>query len=175
MAVVHCRREDTEPLEFGIVAQSLKSGERKVLLEGGGDARYLSSGHIVYAVGGVVFAVPFDLGRISASGSPRPVIEGVRRSDVTGASQFAVADTGTLTYVSGPSDPITDDRRLALIDRAGAVTPLKLPMRAYETPRVSPDGRRLAVGDANDEVADIWIYELSGASEVPTSRVRQRG
>ncbi|MSO52787.1 MAG: hypothetical protein EXQ51_10330, partial [Acidobacteria bacterium] len=44
-----------------IVAQSLKSGERKVLIEGGSDARYLASGHLLYALSGTILAVPFDV------------------------------------------------------------------------------------------------------------------
>src|SRR5215831_18658065 len=43
-----------------IVLQSLKSGERKTLVDGTG-ARYLPSGHLLYAVGGTLFAAPFDL------------------------------------------------------------------------------------------------------------------
>ena len=36
-----------------IVVQSLPSGERKTILRGGSDARYLPTGHIVYALSGV--------------------------------------------------------------------------------------------------------------------------
>src|SRR5262249_58852814 len=43
-----------------IVVQSLTAGgERKILIEGGSDARYLPTGHLVYAIGGSLFAVPF--------------------------------------------------------------------------------------------------------------------
>ena len=59
-----------------IVAQSLKSGERRVLIEGGTDARYVTTGHLLYALGGVVFGAPFDLEGIKVSGPARPVIEG---------------------------------------------------------------------------------------------------
>ena len=46
-----------------IVVQSLRTSERKILVEGGADGRYVPTGHIVYAVGGTLFAVPFDLRR----------------------------------------------------------------------------------------------------------------
>ena len=62
-----------------IVVQSLTSGERKTLIEGGSDARYLPTGHLVYALGGVVFAVPFDLRQLAVTGGPVPVVEGVKR------------------------------------------------------------------------------------------------
>ena len=44
-----------------VVVQSLRTGERKTVLEGGSDARFVSTGHLIYAVGGVVFAARFDL------------------------------------------------------------------------------------------------------------------
>jgi hypothetical protein len=43
-----------------IVIQKLSTGERKPLLEGGSDARYVPTGHIVYALGSTLLAVPFD-------------------------------------------------------------------------------------------------------------------
>ncbi len=63
-----------------IVVQSLKSSERKTLVSGGSDGRYLPTGHLVYALGGVLFAVPFDLPRLAVTGGPVPIVEGVRRS-----------------------------------------------------------------------------------------------
>ena len=41
-----------------IVVQSLSTGERKVVLEGGYDARYLSTGHLVYALNGASWRRP---------------------------------------------------------------------------------------------------------------------
>src|SRR5207249_4414905 len=86
-----------------IVAQSLKTGERKTLVEGGSDARYLPTGHLVYALGGVLFAIPFDAARLQVSGGPVPIIEGVRRAGGgTGTAHFSVSPTGSLVYIPGP-------------------------------------------------------------------------
>lgn len=63
--------------------QSLDSGERKTLIEGGSDARYVPTGHIVYALSGTLLAVPFDVRRLQVTGGPTPVVEGVRRSATT--------------------------------------------------------------------------------------------
>ena len=56
-----------------IVAQSLRTGERTLLVEGGSDARYIPTGHLVYALGSVLFAVPFDVDRLEVSGGPVPL------------------------------------------------------------------------------------------------------
>ena len=70
-----------------VVVQSLKSGERKTLIEGGSDARYVPTGHLVYALGGTVFAVPFDLRRLQVTGGPVPIVEGVRRVAIPGTQR----------------------------------------------------------------------------------------
>ena len=84
-----------------IVVQSRSSGARRTLIEGGSDARYVPTGHILYAIGGVVFAVPFDAARQEVTGPAIPVVEGVRRTvaGTTGAAQFAVSHTGNLVYL----------------------------------------------------------------------------
>jgi Tol biopolymer transport system component len=146
-----------------IVVQSLQSGERKTLIEGGSDARYVPTGHLVYALGGSLYAVPFDAQRLVAKGAPVPVVEGVSRDTavVTGTGNFAFSSTGSLVYVRGPvsASALLD---IGLMDRKGKVEPLRLPPGRYEWPRVSPDGKRLAVASDDDKEATIWIYDLSG-------------
>ena len=70
--------------EARVVVQSLQTGERRTIVEGGSDAQYISSGHLIYAVGGILFAAPFDLDS-SERGVGLPVVEGVRR----GPQRFA--------------------------------------------------------------------------------------
>ena len=150
------------------MVQSLRSGERKTLLEGGSHARYVPTGHLVFARGGVLFAVPFDLKRLEVTGGAVPIVEGVWRTPGanSGAALFSVSDTGSLIYVPGPAAASSDQSDLALIDRKGVVTPLKVPPGVYEYPRVSPDGTRLVFGTSDGKTAVISTYELSGASAV---------
>src|ERR1051325_5855025 len=56
-----------------VVVQSLESRERKTVFEGGSAARYIPTGHLLYARGGTVFAVPFDVNRSRARGHAVPV------------------------------------------------------------------------------------------------------
>ena len=148
-----------------IVVQSLKSSERKTLVSGGSDGRYLPTGHLVYALGGVLFAVPFDLPRLAVTGGPVPIVEGVKRSSgSSGTAHFSVSITGSLVFVPGPASTSSARSDLALVDRNGAVQPLKLPPGAYEYPRLSPDGKRIAVGSDDGKDAIVWIYDVAGAS-----------
>ncbi len=151
-----------------IVAQSLRSGERKTLLEGGSHARYVPTGHLVFVRGGVLFAVPFDLKRLQVTGGRVPVVEGIWRTQIanSGAALFSVSDSGSLVYVPGPATAALGQSDLALIDRKGVATALKVPPGVYEYPRVSPDGTRLVFGTSDGKSAVISTYELSGVSAV---------
>ena len=151
--------------EGQIVVQSLESAKRTVLIEGGADARYLPTGHLVYAVGNVLYAIAFDADSLTVSGGPVPMVEGVSRSgSSTGAANFSVSDQGGLVYVSGAF--LSNDRTLALVGRDGVVEPLDVPPAQYLTPRVSPDGAKLVVQTAEDESNVLWVYDLSGDTQI---------
>ena len=149
-----------------IVVQSVKTGNRKTLVERGTSARYLPTGHIVYADRGNLLAVPFDIGRLEVTGGPVPVVEGVPRSETTGLAHFDVSSNGSLIYLPGPIEGGAATQSLAIVDRAGAGKPLALPQGSYLFPRVSPDGKRIAFSTDDGKEALVWIYEVSGASSM---------
>lgn len=147
-----------------IVAQSLKTGVRKVVHEGGSGGRYLPSGHLLYVRAGTVFAVPFDPVKLVKIGAEVPVLEGVRRAagGASGVADYSVSDNGTLVYVTGPPVGGVEGLQLVLADRQGATTVLKLQSGPYQTPRASPDGRSIAVGSDDGKDAFVSVYDLSG-------------
>ncbi len=101
-------------------------------------------------------AVPFDLAALEVTGDSVPVVQGVSQMSI-GSVDYAISDNGTLVYVPGSSQG--PELTLVWVDREGAVEPLGAPPGDYRDPRLSPDGRRLAVrnGVAN---LDIWVYDL---------------
>jgi eukaryotic-like serine/threonine-protein kinase len=143
--------------EAQIVVQSLDTSDRKVVLRGGRDARYLETGHIVFARAGTILAVPFDLGRLEVTGGPVALVEGVRDAGTTtGATHFSVSANGSLVYVVGSSVEAAQ-RTLVWVSRNGTEEPLTAPARAYGYPRLSPDGRQIAIELENQ----IWLYDRS--------------
>ena len=120
----------------------------------------------MFAVSGSLFAVRFDAATRTTIGDRVPILAGVQRASIVGATQFSVSTSGSLVYVSGPTNAISDLRVLSVHDRSGKTTTLKLPPREYSHPRASPDGARLAVATEGDRGADIWIYELAETSNI---------
>jgi serine/threonine-protein kinase len=144
-----------------VFIQSIRTGERRRIIEGGVFPRYLPTGHLVYMVEGTLMRVPFDATRRQVTGDSAPAVEGVNRA---GSAHFAVSDTGVLVYIPGPARGGQDD--VLLYDRKSAVTPLPLPRGSYSNPRVSPDGKQLAVQTSDGNQSVISIYDLSGASAI---------
>ena len=153
-----------------IVVESVVSGERRVLRQGGSDGRYLPTGHLVYAYQDVLYGAVFDLDRLEVTGETVPIVSGVRRVDApggnTGAAFFGVSTNGTLVYVPGTSSAPAGSTGLAWVAADGTRTALNLSQGRYAHPRLSPGGKWLAVERQSGATADIWIYETSGATEM---------
>jgi len=150
-----------------IIVMSRRSGQRNVVLQGGSGARYVDTGHIVYSIGTNLLAVPFGIRQLKVTGDPVSIVNNVMRSPAfeDGPANFDVSKNGTLMYASG-NYAIGDMLRvLAVIDKTGRATVIPgLPPGSYATPRVSPDGKYLAVETTDD--GSIGVYELSGKSQL---------
>jgi Tol biopolymer transport system component/predicted Ser/Thr protein kinase len=153
-----------------IVVRTLPAGERRTLIEGGSDPRYLPTGHLLFVRSGTLFGVPFDVNRLEVKGRPIPVVDGVARvisgRASNGLTQLGISATGSLVYATGPASASSAQPRLAVIDRTGKLEELKLPAGFYERPRVSPDGSQLALGSEESGGTHIWIHDLSGKSSI---------
>jgi eukaryotic-like serine/threonine-protein kinase len=140
-----------------VVVQSVGTGEWRNLIEGT-SPRYASSGHLVYAQGGNLMAVPFDVRRLEVTGVAVPVVEGVFQSQVSGAAEYDLSATGSLVYVSGGTHAA--QHRLLWVSRTGVEEPLAAPAHSYVAPRLSPDGRQVAVGIQEGDT-QVWLYDLT--------------
>jgi tRNA A-37 threonylcarbamoyl transferase component Bud32 len=135
-----------------------KSRSAKTLIVGGTNATYSPSGHIVYARAGKLLAVPFDTARNEVTGAPVDVLDGVMTSGDTGSAEFSISRRGDLAYVPGRA--AGGHRTLVWIDRSGKTEPLPLPPASYLYPRLSPDGRYLAV-EVEGPNHDLHIYDFA--------------
>jgi serine/threonine-protein kinase len=165
----------TETWDDGLIAVgSIATGQYKIVLEGGSHARYSRSGHLVYARGGNLLAVPFDLERLAVTGQPVRVLSSVMTSP-QGSANFALSENGTLVYAPGLSR--TEDRRVVWVDRQGRVEPIIDTPRPFSATSLSPDGHYLAlqvlsglttivIHDIERKTITRWTSEWDNAAPV---------
>jgi serine/threonine-protein kinase len=142
---------------IGVV--SLETGQYQPFLEGTGFARYLPTGHVLYAKDGSVLAVPFDVRRLGVTGPPLAVLSDVQMSP--GGHLYADLDgstSGALVYV--PGAPRLVESSLFRVDRKGRAERLTPMMRSWRHPRLSPDGRHLAVMVDDLATSDVWVLDI---------------
>ncbi len=149
-----------------LVALSLKTSKQKTLIEGALSGRYLSSGHLIFARGETVLAVPFDLRTIELTGAPVAVLEGVAFIPENGLSQFAISDNGVLAFL--PSSFVFGEQKLVSVDRGGKSQTIREKLHVHFGLRLSPDGRRIAMGLREaGHAPDVWILDLARGSLSP--------
>jgi hypothetical protein len=85
----------------------------------------------------------------------------------TSQPPVAVSRSGTLVYLSGSSLA-----HLVKVDERGRQTALAIDPRAFQAPRLSPDGRRLAVGVGGQTQQEVWVYDVSAST---SSRISEAG
>jgi hypothetical protein len=150
-----------------VAVKSFVTGEQKLLVEDAADARYVMSGHVVYARVGTLLAQPFDVTRLTVTGKPVGVVEDVMQ-DVnspftignSGTAQFSVSSNGTLAYLPGGTAP-EGDYVTVWVNRTGVDTEVGIPSRSVAgRPRISPDGLRIAL----PALEGIGIFDLARQS-----------
>ena len=155
---------DSNPSDWAISIAPLDDPDARVHIENGSDPRYLHTGHILFARGGKLLAVPLDVNRLEVTGAPFVVLENIMHGEGgantnlnLGAAQFSTADTGTLAYVpGGVYDPTINE--LLLVTKLGDVTRLSVSPGSYTVPRFSPAGDRTAYITRADR--RIYVYDL---------------
>ncbi len=135
--------------------QSLRTGERTTVARGGYYARYVPSGHLLYAQTGTLFAAPMDLARPALTERAKPVASDLADPTSSGFAQFDYSQTGTLAFVRGKHP----EQRLGWLDSTGRIEMSRQPAAAYNPAvRFSPDGKRLAMAEIGSDGVDVWVY-----------------
>jgi len=148
-----------DSMHLGLV--SMNDGAVTDLGVNGTNPHYVASGHIVFArgTGGLVLAAPFSLPTRQITGPAVVLVEGVWMGG-GGAAGFAVADNGAMAYHGGG---IGQRRELVVVSTLGVARPIAGDRMQFESPRVSPDGKRVAVNvDARETIV---VDPLTGARE----------
>jgi serine/threonine-protein kinase len=153
---------DYEDAQIDVV--SLETGRRRHLLRGASQVRVTANGALLLGRDGEVFALPLGSTNGGAVDGATHVLSGVGGVPSSGIVYFDIARNGTLAYVE--RDPHAAEFELCWVSSDGRIEPLQLPPREYRVPRVSPDGKKLAVaiGPGRGRPSDIWICDLVSGS-----------
>jgi serine/threonine-protein kinase len=182
--ILFTARNGTDMNSSDVVLQPLPEGERRILVKGAADARYLGSGHLLYLTRGTLMGAAFDPEAIALTGEPVALLDNVMQAvnaynggAETGAGQFAVAAAGTLVYVPGGIHP-EQTTSMAWVDRQGRETALKEAPGPISHPRISPDGSRVAFVRNRKESRDrdVWLHDVQrGTLDLRSRRLRGAG
>ncbi|MEJ2187388.1 MAG: protein kinase, partial [Gemmatimonadota bacterium] len=116
-------------------------------------------GTLVYVLpSGALMGVRFDLESGHATGNPVGLGPTVTTT-VQGTSVAALSPTGTLVY-----QPAAGEAALGWVDLHGRFTPLVSRPQAYAYPRLSPDGKRIAMSISAAGRSDIWLYDIASGT-----------
>jgi Tol biopolymer transport system component len=158
-------RRDPDTSASEIVVHTIASGETTLLFPGK-QPTYIDPGYLVYVDPRLgLVARTFDAGTL-AVGNPVPFIQDVLHMSLGGGAQYRLSASGTLIYVRGSVQAGAEGRTLAIADSSGIVEALEVPANTYVAPRVSPDGRQLALQIGRGSDAQIFVYDLAGGSEM---------
>lgn len=151
---------------IGVV--SLDNGSTTILDLQGSFPLGVLDGYLIYTTaGGAVMAAQYDAGKRKVIGVPVPVIDQVANETGNPNSYADLSHDGTLVYLSGLSQ-----RQVMMVTSAGAAHPILPDAGGYGWPRLSPDGKRIAITVSTPSRSDVWIYDLPSG---PLTRVTTEG
>jgi hypothetical protein len=144
-----------------IFVGSLDSDEKKVIANASTNAIYADPGYLVYWRDNALVAQRFDLRSYSLAGEPRIVSDAVQYFPQTNFAVFAVAGKTLVAQTSAGRS--VSKSQLIWFDRRGKQVGTVGPPDLVANPKLSPDGRRVAVDqtDTDGRHVNVWIHELT--------------
>ena len=139
-----------------VAVQSLKTGQQRVLSRGT-QPRWAGPSHVVFAWADGLWVAPFDARALETAGPSVRLVDSVRPR-YGGAADYDIARDGSLVYVPTGSET---QSTVVWVDLQGRTTTIIPEESVYSSPRLSPDGTRLAlVVRSIDGAVDIWAHDL---------------
>jgi Tol biopolymer transport system component len=145
-----------DPSRFGIFYASLDGKTNRLLTQSHGAGEY-ASGYLLFHIQTRVVAQRFDPDTGELSGEPMKVVEGVQHDRGVWRSVFSASQTGLLVYHEGVTAALKT--RLEWLDRTGKQIGV-VGEEPYNSARISPDGKKIAVM-IGDPSADLWTIDIA--------------
>jgi eukaryotic-like serine/threonine-protein kinase len=158
--VIYASWTGSSPTTARIAIVPLGGGESTIFDLKGMMPLGVIDGTLVYITAtGAMMGVPIDVERRRLLGSPVVLIDHIALNAGTGLAFASLSPTGTLVYQSG-----TSLSRVVVVGKDGGARALFDDSRDYSFPRLSPDGRQLAISMGSADHRDIWLDELASGT-----------
>ena len=136
---------------------SLKTGEHALVGLAGAQPLGMAGGVLTYVTStGAIMGMPFDVRKRKSLGPAVQLVNDVAINNTSGIARASLAANGTLFYQSG-----TQASQVVAVGSDGTAHVLLAEPREYAFPRLSPDGRRLALAVSSSDRRDVWLFDLS--------------
>ena len=144
-----------------IFVGSLDSDEKRLIVNASTNAFYADPGYLLYWRDNALVAQRFDVHSYALAGEPRIVSDAVQYFPQTNLAVFAVA--GKTLVAQTRSGKGANKSQLTWFDRHGRQVGTVGSPDLVANPKLSPDGRRVAVDqtDTDGRHVNIWIHELT--------------
>jgi Tol biopolymer transport system component len=147
--------------KLGVYAASLDSKDETLLVRARSSMAYAPPGYLIFFRERNLVAQPFDAQSLQTTGDPLPIAEDVQFFPQTYSALFSVSGNGLLLYQPRSSSAVS---QLVWFDRGGKPVGTVGAPGDQANPRISPDGRRVALDVADRQTGnmDVWIYVAAG-------------
>jgi Tol biopolymer transport system component len=154
--------EDASYDEARLEAVSLETGERRLLLKNGAYGRYVPDGKLAFVRASRLLGVSLKLPDLATRGEPEVLVDGVRYDSRNGAAHVAVSASGTVIYA--PAPPSVPERYVSWLDRKGHLSRLVDAPRLFGQPRLSRDGRHVALRIGGADASELWRLDTTSGT-----------
>ena len=160
LLIVRAGKDFQDIQNSNLVIHSLKTGKRRLLLQGVTFAQYAAPGYLLFLRGRSVQAAPFDPEKGELKGPPVALLSDVLIAGVEATPFLAAGSNGSLAYASGGVVDAPTNMPV-WVDRSGTEEKLPLPPGFYGNPRLSPDGSTLALYRDEGARESVWTYDFA--------------
>ena len=140
-----------------IQALDLATGKVTAIIDNAFFPRYVAPGYLLFGRDNALFAAPFDADKVALLGPAVPVVEDVYTLQTDGSVAYDVSANGDLVYIKGSL--YEEKNRVVWVSRDGTRRDAFPELAGWADPRLSPDGRWIALTRSRPEPWSLWLFD----------------
>lgn len=144
--------------ESGVFVGTFDGAPLKLVFHSDSNAVYAPPGYLLFVQQGILMAQKFDLKTFAVSGPPMPIAPHAEVNSIIYRAILTASNTGLLIY--GTGSEASGSFELRWLDRSGKLLAAVGDPAEYSDPRISMDGRKIAVSiDSGEGGNNVWVLD----------------